>query len=61
MKKSELHKAMSTFLLTHPRTLSWSEIYDIHDRDVRKAIARPASTTSKMKFRADGKPKKESR
>ena len=58
MKKSELHKAMSVFLLTHPRTLSWSDIYDIHDRDVRKAIARPASTTTGLKFRADAKPLK---
>ena len=61
MKKYELHKAMSVFLLTHPRTLSWREIYDIHDRDVRKAIARPASTTTGLKFRADVKPKKKAK
>ena len=50
MKKSELHKAMSVFLLTHPRTLSWDEIYNIHDRDVRKVMAREATATSRLKI-----------
>ena len=57
MKKSELHAAMSSFLLTHPRTLSWNQIYDIHDRDVRKSIARPASTTAGLSIRATPKTK----
>ena len=42
---------MSVFLLTHPRTLSWDEIYNIHDRDVRQPMTREATATSRMRYR----------
>ena len=58
MKKYQLHKALSTFLLTHPRTISWNRIYDIHDEAVGQAMERPASTTSKFSFRFVVNPKK---
>ena len=51
MKKSELHRAMSEFLLTHPKMLSWELIYNIHDEAVGKKMERPESQTSRLMFR----------